>query len=93
MEEAFNGLKDEFSGFVGTFSTWAKKRESDDNEKIQQLYKDITELDKQISALDTAIAILGGTLAATLPVTGILAVLFPPLAPIIMAGVPNIFLK
>lgn len=84
MEAAFNGLKDEFAAFVGTFSTWAKEREDEDNEKIKGIQKEIVELQKQIDALDAAIAALGALLGATLPITGILAALFPPLAPIIM---------
>ncbi|KAI0774066.1 hypothetical protein C8Q74DRAFT_806615 [Fomes fomentarius] len=81
MEDRFTGLTDEFSDFVGTFKTWAKAREEADQQKIKDIYKDIEDIDKQIHDIETAMTAIEAALAATLPLTGILALLFPPAAP------------
>ncbi|TFY60838.1 hypothetical protein EVJ58_g4896 [Rhodofomes roseus] len=84
MEDRFTKLTDRFSVFVGSFSTWAKAREEADQEKIKQLLKEIGDIDEQLSKIQTAIYAISAALAVTLPVTGILAVVFLPAAPWIM---------
>ena len=84
MENKFTALTDTFTDFVSSFKTWAVKREEDDEQKIKDLYEEIKELDKKINDINIAMIAIGTGLAATLPVTGILAWLFPPAAPFIM---------
>ncbi|KZT66204.1 hypothetical protein DAEQUDRAFT_730553 [Daedalea quercina L-15889] len=81
MQKRFKDLKDEFTKFVGSFSTWAKAREEADEKKIKELYKDISDIDDKINAMDAAMAVIGAGLGVTLGVTGLLATLFPPAAP------------
>ena len=84
MHDRFISLKDDFSVFVGSFGTWAKEREDEDNERIEQLRKDIIELQAELERLDTALKALLVSLAATLPLTGIIAVFSGPFAPLVM---------
>ncbi|KAH9838007.1 uncharacterized protein C8Q71DRAFT_572436 [Rhodofomes roseus] len=80
----FGDLKEEFAKFVGSFSTWAKEREEADQEKIKQLYKEITDIDDSLDAIESAMRVIGSSLVVTLPTTTMLALLFPPAAPWIM---------
>ncbi|KAJ7690383.1 hypothetical protein B0H17DRAFT_1289989 [Mycena rosella] len=82
----FANLKKAFETFTGTLIKWAKDREGVDAAKIATLRTDIQALDKQIGDLDVAIAAVSAALAATLPVTGLLALAFPVAAPFIVAG-------
>lgn len=77
MNGRFTTLVDEFTKFVGSFKDWAKKREEADEEKITELQKEIATITESIGKIDTAMKIIGATLALTLPVTGVLAVCFP----------------
>ncbi|KIJ91235.1 hypothetical protein K443DRAFT_14562 [Laccaria amethystina LaAM-08-1] len=86
MQKQFDGLKDRFSKFVGSFSDWSKLREEADQEEIKNLYDEIKKLDEKIKDIDTAMKVLAAALAATLPITGILAICFPPAAPFIMGA-------
>lgn len=88
MDGRFTGLIDEFTKFVGGFKEWAKKREEADQAKIKKLLEEIATITKSITDIDTAMKIIGGTLALTLPITGILAALFPPAAPWIIVSLP-----
>ncbi|KAJ7645302.1 hypothetical protein B0H17DRAFT_1216088 [Mycena rosella] len=82
----FADLKKGFATFTGQLVTWAKNREGVDPATIATLRSDIEALDKQIGDLDVAIAAVSASLAATLPVTGLLALAFPLAAPFIIAG-------
>jgi hypothetical protein len=84
MEKRFVELKDQFSKFVGSFSTWAKSREEADTQEIKDIYTHIAELDVHIANINTAMLILAGALAVTLPITGVLALCFAPVAPFII---------
>ncbi|KZT66205.1 hypothetical protein DAEQUDRAFT_768233 [Daedalea quercina L-15889] len=84
MDGRFTDLIDEFTDFVGSFKDWAKTREEADQKKIKQLLKEIGEITETIGKIDTAMKVIAGALALTLPITGILAVCFPPAAPFII---------
>lgn len=84
MKDSFTELKDHFSQFVGSFSTWAKDREGDTNETIKRIYDNIARIDASLNDINISMTVISATLAATLPITGILALLFPPAAPFII---------
>lgn len=84
MTEGFTRLKDNFSQFVGSFSTWARDREGNVNETIKKIYEDIARIDASLNSINISMTAISATLAATLPITGILALLFPPAAPFII---------
>ena len=86
MDGRFTHLVDEFTDFVGSFKEWAKAREEADQAKIKKLLEEIAEITKKIGDIDTAMKVIGGALALTLPITGILAVCFLPAAPWIIVG-------
>lgn len=84
MEGRFTGITDDFTAFVGTFKTWAIAREEADEQKIKDLFEEIAELDKKIQDITIALIAIGSGLALTLPITGILALLFLPALPWIL---------
>jgi hypothetical protein len=86
MKERFDHLKDEFARFVGTFGTWATEKEKENDNNITRLYGEIADLQKELEKLDIALKTLLATLAVTLPATGILSIIFAPIAPIIMVS-------
>lgn len=86
MDTQFKDLKDAFAEFTGSFSTWAKDKEAEDEQSIKDLYADIARLDKLIGEIDAAILAVASNLAATLPVTAILVAFFPPAAPFIIVS-------
>ena len=84
MHSRFAKLKDDFAKFVGTFGTWAKDKEVEDNKIIAQLQKDIVDLQDTLAKIDTALNVLYMTLGATLPLTGIIALISGPFAPLVL---------
>ena len=84
MQTRFTNLKDDFSKFVGTFGTWAKDKEAQNDERVVKLQNDIIDIQAQLAKLDSALKILLAGLAATLPMTGIIAIFSGPFAPLVM---------
>ncbi|KAH8112479.1 hypothetical protein DFH11DRAFT_1728648 [Phellopilus nigrolimitatus] len=86
MEKSLNNLKSDFAVFIGSFSGWASDKEGADTKELEQARKDLDELRNELSKLRVALFAVGGVAAASLPVTGILALLSGPFAPIVIIG-------
>ncbi|KAH8112481.1 hypothetical protein DFH11DRAFT_1545834 [Phellopilus nigrolimitatus] len=86
LERSFSDLKFDFATFTGSFGGWAFDKEGADTKELEQARKDLETLRKELSELKIALFAVGGAAAASLPVTGILALLSGPFAPFVIIG-------
>jgi hypothetical protein len=86
MKKKLEKLKVDFASFVGTFSSWSADKEKQDQEDIKKLQEEVKKLHEELDSVNDAILGVGIALAATLPLTGILAICFAPAAPFILVS-------
>ena len=84
MRSRFTELKDEFAKFVGTFGSWARGKEVQNDERVSELQTDIGKLQSKLEELDTVLKDVLQLLAATIPAAGIIAMYAGPFAPLVM---------
>lgn len=88
MERSFSNLKIDFAVFTGSFSGWAFDKEGADTKELEQARKDLEKLRNELSELQIALFAVGGVAAASLPVTGILALISGPFAAFVIVSYP-----
>lgn len=92
IDKKFEALVSEFSIFTGKFKGWAEDKKKLQNTELTNLVKEIEGMQSKLSDLKTALIAVGITAAATLPVTGILACLAGPFAPLVIVSYSQIYM-
>ncbi|KAI0704616.1 hypothetical protein C8Q76DRAFT_683636 [Earliella scabrosa] len=85
MANQFDGLKARFAALVTSFSGWAKDREEHDKARLEILKAELESLKNKLAKINTAIQALTVSLGITLGITGVVAKLSGPAAPVVMA--------
>ncbi|PYH71325.1 uncharacterized protein BO88DRAFT_451997 [Aspergillus vadensis CBS 113365] len=86
IQEQFSAVKNNFSSFVDTYSTWAEGKEGELTQQIADLEQEIRSLTQELNSLETAEKAMVALAGAALPIAGALGEIFQPVKPLILIG-------
>lgn len=84
IQEQFSAVKNNFSSFVDTYSTWAEGKEGELTQQIEDLEQEIRSLTQELNSIETAQKVMVALAGAAIPIANALGTLFEPVKPLIL---------
>ena len=86
MQLDFERVETNLNLLAGEFGTWAKEKRDAENQRLQEVEKQIVSLNSELASLRLALVATGAAASLAVPITGVIAWFAGPFAPFVIVS-------